>query len=367
MKRKKTMIVPAIIALLLAAVGCAGSPEKGDQSSTAKEAKKAVSEGIYKDDPRGTLNIVNNMDVPLILFVGSINNNNMIGGVLAESERNFDITKKLPESSNNGSFLLRAVREADYSEFGSKLEERHIRYASLITYDKKDMRLVRRIIQKDLGGDAQVIINNDSDLILEIRLNKRDGHAITTLGPWERDKVVYLDPNSRGYTFYPVWQFYDKASGGVRSIQPEGLNDTFQMRPVVPGSPTPIPRLPFSLNNDNLFTPFATLTVSNETYNGINFQRGTSPLTCQNGYEMINPGAETFELDLNRQPVMVIGGFSIDIGRGVRNYIPVPEFRYEAGYNYVLRLRSDGTLAPIERSSKMDTTGNLRINLINEN
>jgi hypothetical protein len=364
---KKFVLLLVAVLTVATFMNCIGGPEKGDQSSTAKEAKKAVTEDIYKDDPRGTLNIVNRTEVPLILFVGSISNNNMIGGIRKDSERNFDITNKLPASSNNGSFLLRAVRESDYTELGSRISDREIRYASLITYDKKDMRLVRRIIQKDLGGDAQVLINNDSDLILELRLNNRDGHAITTLGPWERDKVVYLDPNTRGYTFYPVWQFYDKSSGGVRSVQPNGLDGSIPMRPVVPGGSQTVPRLPFTLNTNDIFTPFATLIVQNETYYGINFQRGTSPITSQNGYEMINPGSETFELDLNRQPVMVIGGFTIDIGRGVSRYIPVPEYRYEAGYNYILRLRSDGTLAPIEKLTKMDTTGNLKINLVNEN
>jgi hypothetical protein len=81
---------------------------------------------------------------------------------------------------------------------------------------------------------------------------------------------------------------------------------------------------------------------------------------------MINPGDEVFELELNKQPSATLGGFNIDVGRGVSNYLRIPEYRYEAGYNYILRVKSDGTLAPIEQSSKIDTSGELRIDLINE-
>ncbi|MDR3147535.1 MAG: hypothetical protein LBU00_04055 [Treponema sp.] len=358
----------ALIALIMAVLLGCGTMEMGGLASSPREAQKAVTRDIYQDEPGGILTIDNRMDVPLVLFAGSIANENMIGGIRANSTRNFDIFDDVPSGSSHGHILLRAVRESDYTSKGSNLEENDIRYAALISFDRNDPRPIKRSIQKDLGGDAQVLVNNDSELILELRINRRDGAAITTLGPWERDKVVYLDPNSRGYTFFPVWQFYDKASGGIRSIQPEGLEGSYQMRPVVPGGTQPIPRLPFALDGANdLFTPFATLTVRNETFSGINFQQGTSPLTSRNGYEMINPGAETFELDLNNQPAMVIGGFTIDIGRGVANYLPVPEYRYEAGYNYVLRLRADGSLAPIEPLSKMDIIGDLRINLTNEN
>jgi hypothetical protein len=368
MKKKVGWLTAVAVMAIITVLGCGSTPEKGDQSSTAREARRAVSTDIYNDEPNGILEIQNNTKVPLVLFAGSISNQSMLGGVRANSPRTFDIFDDLPAGSNHGTFLLRAVQESVYTAKGSSLEENDVIYAALVTYDRNNPRPIKRIIQESLGGNAQVIINNDSDMVLEIRLNRRDAAPITTLGPWERDKVIYLEPNTRGYTYFPVWQFYDKASGGIRSIQPAGLDDTYQMAPVIPGGNRTVPRLPFALNNtDSIFTPFATLIVRNESRNGIFFQQGTNPLTSQGGMEIINPGDETFELDLNRQPVLVIGGYTIDIGRGVSNYIPVPEFRYEAGYNYVLRLRADGTLAPIERVSKMDITGDLRINLDNEN
>ncbi|MDR2102496.1 MAG: hypothetical protein LBP42_00155 [Treponema sp.] len=365
---KRTILKLIGMALITAMCLSCGTMERGGSFSTPREAQKEVTADIYKDEPGGTLTIDNRMDMPLVLFAGSIANENMIGGIRANDTRNFEIFDDVPSGSSHGFFLLRAVRESDYTAKGSKLEEDDIRYAALITFDSNSPRPVKRIIQRDLGGEAQILVNNDSDLVLELRINSRDGQAITTLSPWERDKVVYLDPNSRGYTFFPVWQFYDKSSGGIRSIQPEGLEGSYQMRPVMPGGSQPIPRLPFSLSDMNeLFTPFATLTVRNETFNGINLQRGSSPLTSQNGYEMINPGAETFELDLSNQRAMVIGGLTIDIGRGRSAYLPVSEYRYEAGYNYVLRLRSDGTLAEIEPLGQMDIMGDLKISLANEN
>jgi hypothetical protein len=88
-------------------------------------------------------------------------------------------------------------------------------------------------------------------------------------------------------------------------------------------------------------------------------------MTCQSGNEGINPGSEVFELDLNKQSSSTIGGINIDVGRGVSNYIKVPEFKYEAGKNYELRVRDNYTIAPIEYIGDADLS-DLSIDLTNE-
>jgi hypothetical protein len=81
--------------------------------------------------------------------------------------------------------------------------------------------------------------------------------------------------------------------------------------------------------------------------------------------EMINPGTEIFELDLNNQKSLVMGGFNIDVGRGATNYIKIPYFKYEAGVNYELRIKSDGSIEQISAVGSADLS-DLKISLVNE-
>jgi hypothetical protein len=317
----------------------------------------------WDDEPGGILSVSNNIDESLILFAGSINNQNIIGGIRNLGSRYFDIFDNVP--AGVGSFLLRAVKETNYRAKGSNLAEDDIIFAHIVTYDTRSPREVRINIQKSLGGEAQIYANNDSDMVLEIRLNSPTGQAITTLAPWERNKLIYLDPNSRGYQFFPVFQYYDRKAMGIRTVAANGLNDSIMMAPVVPGSGRSIPLLPFEFNSRDLFSPFATLIVRNELRGAIYFSQGTNPLTSQSGMEMINPGTEIFELDLNNQKSLVMGGFNIDVGRGASNYIKIPDFKYEAGVNYELRVKSDGSIEQISAVGSADLS-DLKIALVNE-
>jgi hypothetical protein len=62
----------------------------------------------------------------------------------------------------------------------------------------------------------------------------------------------------------------------------------------------------------------------------------------QNGTTMINPGAETYELNLLKQRALTIGNLCVDLSLGAAHYIPIPEYEYQAGYNYQVRIRQGG-------------------------
>jgi hypothetical protein len=79
---------------------------------------------------------------------------------------------------------------------------------------------------------------------------------------------------------------------------------------------------------------------------------------------MINPGSETYELDLQKQNHLVIGGLRIDAGLGQASNLDIPEYDYEAGYNYQLRVRQ-GAQPVLTRLDKSDTS-ELALTLLNE-
>jgi hypothetical protein len=349
----------SLCAALALAAGC-GSIPSGSQDSSPQEA--AGVQVKWDNDSAGYLTVNNDVAEDLILFAGSINNRNILGGVRKLSSRRIDFFDKLSEPS--GTFLLRAVKESVYRSKGSGLGSDDIIFASLVVFNKNEPRPIQLNIQKFLGGEAVIVIQNDTSMALQIRVDRPDGPTITTLAPLERNKKVYMDFNPDGYFFFPVYQYYDRTNMGIRSIQAKTLADGIPMMPEVPRPGRDTPVINFDSVPASLFSPFATLIVTNETNRGIYLLQGSSRKTNQNGTTMINPGSETYELNLQKQSHLVIGGLKIDAGLGQANAIDIPEYDFKAEYNYQVRIRQ-GAKPVIAEMGKSDTS-DLALTLLNE-
>jgi hypothetical protein len=79
---------------------------------------------------------------------------------------------------------------------------------------------------------------------------------------------------------------------------------------------------------------------------------------------MVNPGSETYELNLEKQEHLSIGGMFFDLSLGQANNIPIPEYDFQSGYNYQVRIRQ-GQTAAVTQLSKSDTD-EFVITLVNE-
>ncbi|MDR3138518.1 MAG: hypothetical protein LBT95_02470 [Treponema sp.] len=349
----------ALAVLLVFAGGCTTSPTAED-SSTARQAAQA--DVKWDDDKAGYLTVYNNVNAPLILFAGTINNRNIIGGVHAGATRRVDFFDAVSDYS--GTFLLRAVKESDYRGKGSALGSDDIIFAGIVAYDKNDPRPIQVDINRVLGGDACIIIQNDTGMALQIRIDRPDGPTLTTLAPLERNKRVYMDFNPDGYFFFPVYQYYDRASMGIRSVTAKSLADGIPMMPEIPRPGRDVPVVNFDASPAGLFSPFAALIVTNETNRGGYLLQGSSRKTNKNGTTMVNPGSETYELNLQKQERLVIGGMAFDLGLGQADAIPIPEYDYQAGYNYQIRIRQ-GQPISVTQLSKSDTN-EFEIVLVNE-
>jgi hypothetical protein len=359
MKMGKIAFVLAAFVVILA-MGCGSTPPPGTEVTSARDAASVVVR--WDNDDAGTLTVNNDVTDDLILFAGSINNRNILGGVRQVASRRIDFFNRVSEDS--GTFLLRAVKESTYREKGSNLNSDDIIFASLVIFDKSNARPITINIQRYVGGNAVVVMQNDTNMALQIRLDRPDGPVITTLAPLERNKRVFMDPNPMGYTFYPVYQFYDRTTMGIRSIMPNSVAEGRQMNPQVPRPGQPIPTITWDASIPSMFSPFATLLVSNETDRGAFMLQGSGRMTSQTGNIMFNPGIETFELNLQRQQSLVIGGLSVDLGLGQANLIRIPDYTYEAETSYQIRIRQGAapTITPMGRSD----TSSLRLELLNE-
>jgi hypothetical protein len=357
---KKTVFgLSAAFAVLMVLTGCATN--SGAEVTTAREAARVNIK--WDNDSGGYLTVNNNVNDALVLFAGTIVNQHIIGGVRALASRRIDFFDKVDDSS--GTFLLRAVKESAYRAKGSNLVSDDIIFAGLVVYDKSGSRNIQVNINQILGGEAYVVIQNDTNMALQIRVDRPDGPTLTTLAPLERNKKVYMEPNPDGYFFFPVYEYYDRASMGIRSITARDLADGIPMMPVVPGPGRSTPIINFDSKPADLFSPFATLIVTNETNRGAYLLEGSSRKTNQNGTTMVNPGSETYELNLQKQRSLTLGGLSVDLSLGAANIIRIPEYTYEAGYNYQVRIRQGGEATQIIKLNKSDND-DFTILLVNE-
>ena len=358
MRLRQIVVLLAMITFLLAVTGCGTT--SGSKDSSPREAARANVK--WDDDPAGYLTVQNDVNEVLILFAGSINNRNILGGVNKLATRRVDFFGKLSESS--GTFLLRAVKETVYRTKGSNMNSDDIVFAGLVVFDKNDPRPITINIQKFLGGEAVITIQNDTNMALQIRVDRPDGPTLTTLAPLERNKKVFMDFSPDGYVFFPVYQYFDRATMGIRSITAQSLFDGIPMMPEVPRPGRDAPVINFDSTPANLFSPFATLIVTNESNRGVYLLQGSSRKTNQNGTTMINPGSDTYELNLMKQSRLIIGGMAIDPVLGQANVVPIPDYEYRAEYTYQIRFRQGAQPAIVELGRS--DTNNLAINLLNE-
>jgi len=358
MKSKKVIVLFLAVFASLALSACL--TKSGSQDSTPGQAARVNVK--WTDDPTGYLTVQNDINEDLILFAGSINNRNILGGVNKLATRRVDFFDKLSESS--GTFLLRAVKETVYRSKGSNMNSDDIVFAGLIVFDKNTPRPITVNIQSILGGNAVITLQNDTNMAVQIRVDRPDGPNLTTLAPLERNKKVYMDFNRDGYIFFPVYQYYDRSTMGIRSIMAQSLFDGVPMMPIIPRPGVDAPVVTFDSTPASLFSPFANLIITNESNRGVYLLQGSSRKTNQNGTTMINPGSETYELNLMKQPSLVIGGMAIDPVLGQANVVPIPDFEYKAEYTYQIRFRQ-GSLPVVTQLGKSDTN-NLALQLLNE-
>jgi hypothetical protein len=371
---KKTFLfgLTAVIAAVMVLAGCGSAPASGAISSTSRQAARA--EVNWNTESAGTLTVTNNTGSPFILFAGAIANQNIIGGIRQGPNvtRTFDVFNDVSEE--NGAFLLRAVEETVYRSKGSDLREDDVRFARLVTYDKKRRDMKTDIIidnRSAYGGNEIVYFENDSNLVLEVRADSPTGEKVTTLAPFQRKKAVRLpatpEVTQYGYTFYPTYIYYDERQHDVRSITTSDLKQGMSARPVDPDSGENVPFVPFPPpNTGNIFHPVATVVVVNESGSGVLFRSGNTPMLSIRGIGMINSGgAETFELDMRQLTVREIGGLNIDPRQGQTEVKNIEARPYRAGWNYTLTLRQNGTLSWSE-DGFIPEANKLTISLVNE-
>ena len=201
----KKIIGMLIIVMAFASImGCASTK----QSNSTELKKKDVS---FKSE-LGSLSIANETSKDVVVFVGKVEKDAVLGGITANQTRTFNLSRLsgIPES---GSLLIR-VATFDTYKGKARITEDDVIYTGLVVYNLKDSgdKIALTIYKGvDTAQQTCIYVSNESEnFVLELRQgNPSQGEVIATLPPLQTNKRVYLSPRDDGiaYDFYPTFVF----------------------------------------------------------------------------------------------------------------------------------------------------------------
>ena len=300
----------------------------------------------FVDHPNGTLSITNGASEDMVIFYGQTPaNNTILGGVRAGTTRNFDVSFR-SDFGVGGWMILRGIKLSEYRTNRNSLSNAKIEYSAMATY--REGQRFSTAIQSDYMGDYAIRVNNVGRLGVELRKNSPDGEKIGYVPALAQNNYYYFN-SSNQMTIFPVFVYYDNVSKTVNTLRATSM---LESQSVGPRAGTSIPTVRFPNDNDSwnailgtLVSPVAYVTVQNNTNQGGQVERGTTPLISQNGYDSLNSGEiSTFEVTATSTGVSIMlnitfygGDVTIPV-KTVDGETPV----FINGYDYTITVEGAG-------------------------
>lgn len=378
MKTKKTILALLLLATISTStfLGC------GQHDFTEDEIK-------WSDDNGGTLEVQNNSNKDMILFVGqSPKPDDIMGGVRSGKSKTFDISKHVSDFGVGGYAIIRGVSRDEYNEKRFDLSNAKWEFSSMVTY-KADIKY-RINIDLAYTGDYAVRLTNKAKVGLELRKNSPQGEKVAYLPASSVNNMLYAQ-TSAAITLFPVYVFYNRTTQEVNTLYATDLEESITVSPRSAKDLTKLLTyyLPFNAEDawiqimKKLKSPVAYISVQNGMDNqSIYFTNaGSTWLYSQEGYDAIGPGeklifelkAEDWDEDTEtggqrmNLKVTYQGAKQIDVrfadkAGNIINALPL----IKNGYNYTVNVEPDlsnvGTyIAIIEEGKKRDLSEMIEI------
>lgn len=186
MKKRALLVLPALLFAAAVVVGCGSTPKR--------QVMKDMKTLSYTNQPNGELELINRTEYELVIFAGTIDRKNILGGIHAGDSRAFDFRAYV--NSQSGAFLCRAVNKEIYEQKSGFINETDVVWAKLVTFGEAKSSFT---IVPEVGGEGKLLFENASPYPVEVRLNGTTGKVLTTLPPYCKEQYVYVKPNKRGY------------------------------------------------------------------------------------------------------------------------------------------------------------------------
>ena len=281
MKKRQLLIAGMGIALASLLASCASTKAAQKEPTVTLKAKD-----VSFESEQGSLTISNETASDLVIFVGRVEKNALLGGISKNAARSFDLSKVVG-IADSGSLLIRA---ATYDAYKGKarITEEDVVYTGLVVYNLKDPADRSNLsIYKGIDTQLQTCIyvsNESENFVLELRLgNPSQGEVIATLAPLTTNKRIFLAPRDDGlsYDFYPTFVYVNPKTNEKTSMN-AGKTDRKRAVPeAVGGTITPIRFTGPSASSVGYDVAF--ISLQNDTGSGIEFRNAGTILKDQKG------------------------------------------------------------------------------------
>ncbi len=349
MKNKLSILILAIAVLGMVLVSCGDLSGSFKFDYKASKATAATEEGkdsgvSFENFKTRSVAVKNDTGEDLVAFKGKISLDHLISGVPAHSgEHGLEMDPEL--FSATGDFALHFLTAKVFNENKKNLSAvANAPFVSIYAfYNKEGTNDLVYTISENLGGSGQLVLNNNTDFSVEIRLNSAQGQILGYVGPQTMNTVLYL--HSPGdYTLYPVFKKYIAKKNEIYSVFPKlkddkPWNDDYgfgdgQNRHVMDMGNIWNPTL-MDLSSGGFY-----ITVDNQSKAGVKFRDGGQELMTSIGVRTINKGkTATFFIPFPEQedgsyPLTRTMSSLVIGGSGYPN--DVPEYTFKRDHKYYI-------------------------------
>jgi len=340
--------LPKLAVFLLAVgliFGLAGCPE---EEKDDEKGNDGTSVSFQSFAPYAIL-VENKTGERLVAYKGSLNPNNLIGGIPAYAT-NHGLEKKSSLFTGPGDFALILIKEAEYNSKKNNISSADVFATIYAFYNHEATNNNVFQISGKAGGAGRIILNNPTPWNVEIRKDGPTGEILGYVSAQLTGTVLRLAiPDD--YNLFPVFKRYNYTDKEIYEIVPKYTtgNELLIGRPYMQSfalsneSPQTwnfndlASTLNFSMSSGGIY-----IRVQNDSGTAIRFARGNEELTTSTGIKGIQQTyTNIYNIKIQRNPdgtypdKQTISGYSIGTSQLM---LPIPEQEYKTDYIYTIRV-----------------------------
>jgi len=353
MKKRIFLLVLAAVIFSIITAGCL---------TTKNNATVLKAKDVSFKSEAGSLTIANETSSDVVIFIGKVEREAVLGGIKANQSRTFDLSK-IPEIPESGSLLVRA---ASFNTYRGKVRitEEDVIYTGLVVYNLKDKSDRNHLsIYRGVDSTQQTCIyvsNESENFVLELRMgNPSQGEVIATLPPLQTNKRIYLNKRDDGlaYDFYPTFVYVNPKTQEKTSMN-AGKTDRKRAIPeTVGGNLTPMRFQGPSSSSIGYDVSF--ISIQNDTSAAIEFRNGETILKNQKGEALTRSGrTDVYEIQsTNGESGQTYTALTFEFDdftrKTISKYTFLPGYKYEVivtqmNGNYQYDIREVGKKSLVE-------------------
>lgn len=287
------------------------------------------------ESEKGSLSITNDTNKDVVILVGRLERNLVIGGIRAGEARMFNLSK-LPNIPKKCSLLVRIIPYEVYRKKG-RADKEDVVYTRLVVHDstsRKSEVFFNIPKQIDMEQKHCVYISNPSRFVLELKCDDPiQGPVVATLLPGMHNQRIFLSPpqSYMPYAVFPTFIYTDQKAGEIIAISAL-YHDEMQILPKPIGSNHEM--LEFGRpREDAISYNVAFIHLQNATDEFIEFRNAECPLAHNKGaFGTLKGEADIYEIGVNSNEGEVYSTLEFEFNGGRRLFLS--PYKFKRGYEY---------------------------------